>query len=833
MRKTLPSLALIGMLFVPVGLLLEALRDPAQVVIAAENHQLRFELRSEDGDASLWSVPGGVQGVYARAPADQLLSFDDGVVALRGEVLQTKAAVTSLKSVGAKEVRAAVLFDPREVAPAELRRETRLSTVVTDDARSVEISWTAPSGMFAACGAVRRIVGDPTRPPMIVALGPDDEEFASRIARDLADLLSLFPEDARDSVRAALPSQLVVSNSSDLDLADGDYERLLSNVWIGPSPSDSVTPFARLARLAAFGLLARDAHLPASTAALAAAAWADLATKAVRGRMPTRRRDALELQAYRAARTTNWELYADVSKLEGLEIDRLIGLVGPQASEALEARLASAERGTALGEALAAWLLRSPDRDELASLFDSNTVKATALERIAADSCIEPCETTGELQPGRIHWEFVGEHGGYLETCGCKSTEGGGIVDLVARWSDAPPIGTHRVLLGNELATPDRPAHVAGGNELILSAVGAMHLTAFVPGMLELSALASGDLDPERLAELPIVCCNVVDRGSGAPLFDAYLDLPSEHGLPATRVIGVAGNGLRHSAPFVREPVEAVFAFLDVAKEASAAIASAPPQMEIVLVGDLIPSDLQRIARAAGRPILAISRELLVPRVTDGRVTRFQVDGRIGDVSVVFSSGAAYHLVGASFDPASGELETTIERLADRREDPEALTSFKQRIQQVLEREQPAIELSFTDPMLTPTQRYVGSESCKACHAREFAQWLSTPHASAMLTLEHVQRQRIRNCVACHVVGFEQESGYRFDAPSVELRNVGCEVCHGPGSEHVERGSAAIRRTPPDGLCASCHTEAHSNFLLSDPSSYRRKIDHSDSGAAR
>ena len=60
---------------------------------------------------------------------------------------------------------------------------------------------------------------------------------------------------------------------------------------------------------------------------------------------------------------------------------------------------------------------------------------------------------------------------------------------------------------------------------------------------------------------------------------------------------------------------------------------------------------------------------------------------------------------------------------------------------------------------------YVGSDACKACHAAEHAAWAKTPHGHALDTLEKIaKRPSLRNfdpeCVQCHTVGFEHETGY-------------------------------------------------------------------------
>jgi hypothetical protein len=85
---------------------------------------------------------------------------------------------------------------------------------------------------------------------------------------------------------------------------------------------------------------------------------------------------------------------------------------------------------------------------------------------------------------------------------------------------------------------------------------------------------------------------------------------------------------------------------------------------------------------------------------------------------------------------------------------------------------------------------YVGSEKCNGCHAAEYLKWKDSKHSHAMEALEkYAKRPGLRNldgeCVVCHTVGFGYNTGYRNEEKTPELRHVGCESCHGPGSGHM------------------------------------------------
>ena len=84
---------------------------------------------------------------------------------------------------------------------------------------------------------------------------------------------------------------------------------------------------------------------------------------------------------------------------------------------------------------------------------------------------------------------------------------------------------------------------------------------------------------------------------------------------------------------------------------------------------------------------------------------------------------------------------------------------------------------------------YVGSEACKGCHSDMYKKWLTTPHSHAYQKLEETKNPSLRQydpeCIVCHTVGFGYKSGFRDETSTPKLKNVGCESCHGPGSEHI------------------------------------------------
>lgn len=86
--------------------------------------------------------------------------------------------------------------------------------------------------------------------------------------------------------------------------------------------------------------------------------------------------------------------------------------------------------------------------------------------------------------------------------------------------------------------------------------------------------------------------------------------------------------------------------------------------------------------------------------------------------------------------------------------------------------------------------RFVGSQKCKICHEKAHDIWTKSPHSHAYEALEQTKRPSLRQydgeCVVCHVVGFSYLSGFKSETETPLLKNVGCESCHGPGSQHVK-----------------------------------------------
>jgi peroxiredoxin len=116
-------------------------------------------------------------------------------------------------------------------------------------------------------------------------------------------------------------------------------------------------------------------------------------------------------------------------------------------------------------------------------------------------------------------------------------------------------------------------------------------------------------------------------------------------------------------------------------------------------------------------------------------------------------------------------------------------------------------------PMLLDANGYTGNDACGVCHEQEYATWHFTQHATAFNTLVAHAADRRKDCIGCHVVGYEQPGGYDFQRRQPHLENVGCESCHGRGGPHLSPGFVPRNDQGTQDyaqVCGTCHNATHS-----------------------
>jgi len=126
------------------------------------------------------------------------------------------------------------------------------------------------------------------------------------------------------------------------------------------------------------------------------------------------------------------------------------------------------------------------------------------------------------------------------------------------------------------------------------------------------------------------------------------------------------------------------------------------------------------------------------------------------------------------------------------------------------------------EDLLPSFAEYTGSKACEFCHEEEYATWSQQAHAASVAKLEEPSETEDPECLRCHTTAFGKPGGFPSGGRPGEhpdLAVVGCESCHGPGSEHVESEETQIGNIIALGdkcescvilqICGSCHDEAN------------------------
>lgn len=172
------------------------------------------------------------------------------------------------------------------------------------------------------------------------------------------------------------------------------------------------------------------------------------------------------------------------------------------------------------------------------------------------------------------------------------------------------------------------------------------------------------------------------------------------------------------------------------------------------------------------------------------------------------------------------------------------------------------------DTLQTQVFEYIGSGGCKACHSSskkgaQYKIWAEGVHAKAFETLKTEEAEKIAKekglkvpaseapeCINCHTTGFGK-GGYEvkdaefWNPPEDDrdanravkrmagLQGVGCEACHGPGSEYKSKktmeavftgtlkGESVGLIKPTEEVCTGCHNE---NSPVYKPFKYEERV---------
>ncbi|NIQ01221.1 MAG: hypothetical protein GWM98_06575 [Nitrospinaceae bacterium] len=118
---------------------------------------------------------------------------------------------------------------------------------------------------------------------------------------------------------------------------------------------------------------------------------------------------------------------------------------------------------------------------------------------------------------------------------------------------------------------------------------------------------------------------------------------------------------------------------------------------------------------------------------------------------------------------------------------------------------------------------YATETVCQSCHPQAHATWAASRHGHAYATLRKINKAFDPECIRCHVTGFNRKGGFISEVDTPELKNVQCEVCHGPGLQHTRSPGPGYGGNAREA-CQKCHVKNHSPRF--QYSKYWPKIKH-------
>jgi len=422
---------------------------------------------------------------------------------------------------------------------------------------------------------------------------------------------------------------------------------------------------------------------------------------------------------------------------------------------------------------------------------------------------------------------FTGDTNGFLEHCGCKANQSGGVArraTILGRLRREHP-GAPVVDLGNAFTRPENQTQLdylsREEQRLYLETMAAMRYDASAIGMNELLFGSGWFREATKGLGIPYVSSNVAERGVRLA--------------PSSRIL--QGGALRVAVVSAFEPphgpgtppqFEASTTALSISDPVSSlarAVSEVRDRTDLVIViGRLEPGTIRRVVRAVpGIDVIlsnasgtsSLIRASGAPEAGGGQ-------GFLGKTLVLYEDSRNYGLesVNLLLDASNrvASAATThhwlYEDVPDQPRIRAMLNRFYDRVG-TRDSAQASVRPLFANSTARTTGAYVGAARCAGCHRLEFDQWKTTRHAAAYKTLLDAHRHYQPRCVVCHVVGFRTRTGYKLGSPEEPLANVQCEVCHGPGGAHAEEPmQARMERTPPESTCLECHNPQHSDAFV-------------------
>ena len=418
-----------------------------------------------------------------------------------------------------------------------------------------------------------------------------------------------------------------------------------------------------------------------------------------------------------------------------------------------------------------------------------------------------------------IHVVFTGEENGYLEPCGCSEKQLGGFPKRHTLINHLRKKDEDLILLslGDLIGKVGRQDEIK--METALEALDQMGYAAHNIGEKDLDMGTDLLGYISQISNVDFISSNI-DFASQALETKHFIikEIETKDVTLKIGILGIVSPGLIQSDYQdieVMDPVLSLKPLLNdlhdktdilvllshAEMEESVEIAEACPELDLIISGHLVD-----------RP------DLYIEKVNHTYVIPVGEKGKyVGEITLSPQQKQTGEDEYFKCLPPVIEITPLDERFADSSDIAMLLEIYQQRLKD----EELLAQVFKSDTLSNMT--FVGNDDCAVCHNKTFKHWEGTGHASAYETLVKAEHEYDPECVGCHVIGLNYFTGFETIESTPELKGVGCESCHGAGSDHKETQSKDYGRVGVEN-CEICHNDEHSpNFEFKD---YWQKIKH-------
>jgi hypothetical protein len=116
--------------------------------------------------------------------------------------------------------------------------------------------------------------------------------------------------------------------------------------------------------------------------------------------------------------------------------------------------------------------------------------------------------------------------------------------------------------------------------------------------------------------------------------------------------------------------------------------------------------------------------------------------------------------------------------------------------------------------------KYVGTDTCKMCHWKQYRSWAKTKMAKTFQDTLNGEQREDPECIVCHSTGYKKPGGFVNVKTTPQMAGVQCEACHGAGSLYYTDGIMRNRYASMqlgmleqnEKVCVTCHNEKNPFF---------------------